>query len=247
MPVANSLLMADNSVDRVAALAWMRLGTQFLIDTLGRLSDSELDAALGLPGWTRRHLLAHVAANAEALQRLVHWARTGEERRMYSTGQQRNADIEAGSARRAAHLREWVSGSAVALEHALATLDEQAWAAEVVTAQGRTVPASEIPWMRDREIMVHVVDLDAGVGFADLPDDFLAALVTDVSRKRSPDQVPSLSVRTDDGKHRWHVGASGAPVTVVGSLPELAAWLTGRPTSLSTADGGPLPTLLAWL
>ena len=32
-------------------------------------------------------------------------------------------------------------------------------AAEVVTAQGRTVPATEIPWLRAREVYVHVVDL----------------------------------------------------------------------------------------
>jgi maleylpyruvate isomerase len=70
----------------------------------------------------------------------------------------------------------------------------------VVTAQGRTVPATEIPWMRAREVCVHAVDLGAGITFGDLPADFTAALLADVVRKRA-----------------------GA-----GEGPELAAWLTGR-------------------
>ena len=67
-------------------------------------------------------------------------------------------------------------------------------------AQGRTVPATEIPWMRAKEVCIHAVDLGAGVTFGDLPPDFVAALLADVVRKRA-----------------------GA-----GEGPELAAWLTGR-------------------
>ena len=47
-----------------------------------------------LPGWTRKHLVAHLAGNAEALLRLLHWAGTGERTPMYTSPEQRNADIE---------------------------------------------------------------------------------------------------------------------------------------------------------
>lgn len=53
------------------------------------------------------HVLAHVCANAEALQHLAHWARTGEETPMYSSPTQRNEDIEAGSHKEASELRGW--------------------------------------------------------------------------------------------------------------------------------------------
>jgi maleylpyruvate isomerase len=79
-------------------------------------------------------------------------------------------------------------------------LSSQQWEQPVVTAQGRTVPAAEIPWIRAREVAVHTVDLDAGVGFADLPADLLAAVATEVVTKRA-------------------AGPEG---------PELTAWLTGR-------------------
>jgi maleylpyruvate isomerase len=54
--------------------------------------------------------------------------------------------------------------------------------------------------MRAREVAVHAVDLDHGVGFADLPDGFNAALAADAAARHAA---------------RGH--AAG-----------LAAWLTGR-------------------
>ena len=92
------------------------------------------------------------------------------------------------------------------------------WSAEVVTAQGRTVTADEIPWLRAREVCVHAVDLDLRVTFADLPDGFLEALCADVIAKR------------------------GVVPEVVGPLAERAAWLTGRPHRLRGA-----PVLGPWL
>ena len=67
----------------------------------------------------------------------------------------------------------------------MASLTDEQWEAEVVTAQGRTVPASETPWMRAREVMVHAVDLGTGIGFDDLPDGFLVALCDDIVGKRA--------------------------------------------------------------
>jgi maleylpyruvate isomerase len=45
---------------------------------------------------------------------------------------------------------------------------------KVITAQGLTRSASEIPWMRDREVFIHAVDLGAVTAFADLPAGFLS-------------------------------------------------------------------------
>ena len=50
-------------------------------------------------------------------------------------------------------------------------LTGDAWDAKVITAQGLTRSASEIPWMRDREVYVHAIDLGAGTTWVDLPAD----------------------------------------------------------------------------
>ncbi|MGH7735778.1 MAG: maleylpyruvate isomerase N-terminal domain-containing protein, partial [Gemmatimonadales bacterium] len=66
-------------------LAWMADGTAKLLADVAGLPDEALDAPTALPGWNRRYLVSHAAANADALRNLVHWARTGEERRMYAS------------------------------------------------------------------------------------------------------------------------------------------------------------------
>jgi maleylpyruvate isomerase len=202
------------------AVRWTHEGTKLFLDASGGLTEAEYDAASLLPGWTRRHLAAHVAANAEALGNLLHWAATGEETPMYASPEERAAGIERGPRMSAAELTAWTNRSAAALRTAMDELTDGQWQAQVVTAQGRTVPAAEVPWMRSREVFVHAVDLGLGVTFADLPGDFLQALITDITAKRKMDDAPLLD----------------------GPLPEVAAWLAGRPHALPDA-----PPLGPWL
>jgi len=230
-------------------LNWMHLGTERLLAEVAVLPDAALGAPTALPGWTRAYLLSHIAANADALRNLVHWARTGEERRMYASTEAREADIAAGAELPAAEIRARVASSAAALAADLDALDavdgaEDAWAAKIVTAQGLTRTASEIPWMRVREIYIHAIDLDAGTTFADLPPDFLAALLDDVTVRRSTvGGGPALVIAATDTGGRWDVAGVGSPVPVTGVLPDLAAYLTGRPApSLPAA-----PVLPPWL
>ena len=180
--------------------------TELFNECVERLGDSDFDEPCLLPGWSRRHVIAHVHSNAKALRRLVRWARTGEATPMYRSARQRTAEIESGARLPVIALRSLVRVSAETLAAELESLPEAAWDNEVVTAQGRTVRAREIVWMRTREVAVHAIDLDVGVRFADLPGDLLAALLADSAAKRAG-------------------GPEGAP---------LAAWLTGRTTDVPT-------------
>jgi maleylpyruvate isomerase len=209
------------------ALRWTAIGTQLCERAIADEPDGALAEPSGLPGWTRAHVVAHLDGNARALVNLVTWARTSVETPMYSSMDQRNADIETGAALPGAELRERFAQSRTALANGMAQLSEQAWAADVVTAQGRTVPASEIPWMRAREVMVHAVDLKGGVAFADLPEDFLTALVSDVVARRAAlaDQ-PALVLHA--GGHRWDIPGADVPAAIEGSLADIAAYACGR-------------------
>lgn len=235
-------------------LDWMRDGTARLLTDLAGLPDESLEAPSLLPGWNRRYLLSHVAANAEALRNLVHWARTGEERRMYTSVEARDAGIRAGAARPAAELRAWIASSADALAGDLDSMPAQAWDAKVITAQGLTREAREIPWMRVREAYVHAVDLGAGTGFADLPGTFLVALLDDIAARRSKvGTSPALTLTASDAGRSWQVTGAGDPVAVTAPLAVLTAWLSGRPVTgpsdagLRDTDGRPVPDLPAWL
>jgi maleylpyruvate isomerase len=126
------------------ARRWMQQGTS-LLTAHSDLGGDALSAPSGLPGWSRKHLLAHVSANADALGNLIRWAATGKPTPMYRTPEERVAGIELGSRLSAAQLWEWLHRSAKALEGAMARLSDEQWREPVVTAQGRTVPAAECP------------------------------------------------------------------------------------------------------
>lgn len=219
------------------ARQWVEVGTRRLLSDLDGLSDTDLDQATTLSGWTRRHLLAHVASNAQAIERLLLWAATGTETPMYSSLEQRATEIEQGAVR--PDLREWVSGSARSLAGAAAALPVRAWSAEVVTIQGRTVPASETWWMRAREVCIHAVDLNAGMTFAQLPDDFLIALINDVVAWRTNRPGPEVLLSTPHTRHHLPGRGTMAPVDL--PLATAAAWLVGRHHDPA------LPTLPKWL
>ena len=70
---------------------------------------------------------AHLSLNAEAIGNLVHWARTGEERPMYASPEQRSADIEAGALRPVDELLAWFEESAQVLADAMAELTDEQW------------------------------------------------------------------------------------------------------------------------
>ncbi|RFS84247.1 maleylpyruvate isomerase family mycothiol-dependent enzyme [Actinomadura spongiicola] len=224
---------------------WVRFGTDLMLRSVGGLDDDAFAASSALPGWSRAHVAAHVAANAEALSNLVHWAATGEPTPMYASPERRAADIEQGRALPSGELTAWLRRSADALEAGMTALGEERWSARVVTAQGRTVPATEIPWLRSREVCVHAVDLATGATLADLPPDFLTALCDDAVAKRATAPGPALTLRAPTAV--WELPGDGEPAVVTGELHDIAAYLTGRPAAPLTVDGAPAPALGAWL
>jgi maleylpyruvate isomerase len=220
--------------------AWLETSTKLFFDSMNRLTDTEFDAPTALSGWSRRHLLAHVASNADALDRLTRWARTGVRTPMYASPVQRAADIEAGALRTPGELRAEVYASAGRLATGFRALPDSAWAAEVVTAQGRTVPAAQVPWMRTREVAVHAVDLDAGTSFRDLPAGLCHALIDDIVQWRAgKGNGPALVL--SDGGRTWTIPGTGGPGRVELATPDLAAWLAGRFRSPE------LPVIPRWL
>ena len=161
---------------------------------------------------------------------------------MYPSPGARDAQIAAAAALPPDDLRRRVATAAARLTDAMRRLPNNAWLASVRTAQGRTVPAREVPWMRCREVWVHAVDLAAGVGFGDMPGEVLAALADDVfATWARRGQVPDVTVLAGGG-----IWGSGH-VTVAGPLPAVTAWLTGRSAGTGRQASGPLPALPRWL
>lgn len=251
-----------------ASLAWAADGAAHLRGLMGRLGDDAFRTPSLLPGWSRAHVLTHIARNADALVNLLTWARTGIITPAYADAGARDADIEKGAAATPTEIRDDVTASSDRLSHAVRKLPEAAWAALVTSPKGRVIRASAIPWLRAREMWIHAVDLDAGASFADLPapmiDQLLAEAAATMSRKA---ECPVL--RLVDGDRAWTVGETDGNtdgnrhastdgearavergmVVVTGQAPELIAWLLGRSKGKPLrADGSrTLPALPPWL
>src|SRR5262245_1123799 len=64
-----------------------------LVTTAAALTDAQTREPSLLPGWTRGHVLTHIARNADGLANLLGWARTGRETPMYASADSRRADL----------------------------------------------------------------------------------------------------------------------------------------------------------
>jgi len=223
------------------ALRWWRDGETAVAGRLDQLSDADLAAPSRLPEWSRAHVVAHLARNADALRNLLTWARTGVEAPMYPSREARDAGIAATAALPAAELRADYTAACAHLAAALDTMPADAWQAPVRNMQSRTIPATGVPWMRAKEVWVHGVDLDAGFSFADLPAGFSAALVDDVLRLFADrEQAPDVTVVATDVGRSWGSGST----TVEGPVAAIAAWLTRGDTSGLPGDVPPAPRWL---
>lgn len=217
-----------------------RRGTAFFARKLNELSDADLDGASLLPGWTRRHVTAHIGYNARAIARLVEWAGTGVETPMYASTSVRDHEIDFGATLSPIALRNLFDHSAVHLNVEWRDLPADAWHHTVRTIQGREVPATETVWMRTREVWVHAVDLHNGATFADIPAPVFARLLKDITgawHARGTDT--GLLVKVTDQPAAMIFGDTDAesPLIISGTLAAVAQWATGRGTSGVTATG----------
>ncbi|WP_285250676.1 maleylpyruvate isomerase family mycothiol-dependent enzyme [Pseudarthrobacter sp. fls2-241-R2A-168] len=230
----------DQATDPVLlqSLLQARRGTAFFARKLNELSDAELDGGSLLPGWTRRHVVAHVGYNARAIARLIEWAATGVETPMYSSPEARNHEIEFGATLSPIALRHLFDHSAVHLNVEWRDLPAGAWRHLVKTAQGRVVPAEETVWMRTREVWLHAVDLDNGATFSDIPVPVLERLLRDITgawHTRGTDT--GLVVRTEGTAVAFGDTSAANPTIITGPLAAVVQWAAGRGTDGVTVEG----------
>lgn len=241
----------DDEVSR--SLASIGAATDRLLATAAALTDGQLREPSRLPGWTRGHVLTHIARNADGLANLLRWARTGVPTPMYASREARSAAIEAGAGRPVADLTADLRASAVGFAGEAARLPAEAWTVPVRGLQGPAIPAAGVLDWRLREVEIHHVDLAAGFTPADWPAAFVAATLPQVAGEfDSRDDTPACLLRADGMEGEWPIGAArpgAAPVTVQGPATSLLAWLTGRGdgSGLRVAgDAATLPELPPW-
>lgn len=227
--------------DHVHDLRSVRESTDRLLTAVAKLDNAALAEESQLPGWTRGHILAHLARNADALVNVL------EGRPMYESAAARDADIARDAGR---SLEEHLADLRDSGARFLATTEaDQDWSRTVELRGGVTDLAANVPFRRWIEVELHHADLGIGYGLADLPDDFTEREITFLADRWSgrPD-VPPVTLKTHHADRVWQTGgAEGAPVTLTGTPDELLGWLAGRGDKGAhlTLEGDRLPELPA--
>ncbi|MFJ2817050.1 maleylpyruvate isomerase family mycothiol-dependent enzyme [Streptomyces sp. NPDC087294] len=225
-------------IDHAHDLASVRDATERLLTAAGALDNAAASEASRLPGWSRGHVLAHLARNADALVNVF------EGRPMYPSAEVRDADIARDAPRpldvqladlRAASARFQAAGAVPA-----------DWSRTVELRGGVTDTAARVPFRRWIEVEVHHVDLGIGYELEDMPDAFTEREIAFLAERfTGHPEVPST--RLTDHTRAWSTGRAapdGPALTVTGPAPDLLGWLAGRRDGAAlTVTGGALPVL----
>ena len=217
--------------------------TSLLVRTAAELDDETVRTASLCEGWTRAHVLTHLARNADALGNLVGWAVADTPVAMYESPQTRDADIVAGAMRTAQEIFTNLTESAARFASAATGLAGPPEHREVEMRAGRRVLGGQLPTLRLLEVVFHHVDLNAGFTFADADPGFVRRAITNaVERMKKSGQLPAISLRGDNGD-TWSIGDSAQDVT--GTNAALLLWLA-RGDDAGVSSEAPLPELPSW-
>jgi len=160
--------MVDSSRILNAQVVGCAASHQRLLQALEGLTDEQCRQPSLLTGWSRGHVLSHLANNAYSHLRMFEAASRGEETEQYEGGKPaRDSQIESWSSLSAHELIGHVRASIYALEGAWASATPTTWTGFGVKshAGGGRVAITDLILMRWCESEVHLADLNHGYSF----------------------------------------------------------------------------------
>ena len=168
--------MVDSSRILNAQVVGCAASHQRLLQALEGLTDEQCRQPSLLTGWSRGHVLSHLANNAYSHLRMFEAASRGEETEQYEGGKPtRDAQIEAWSSLSAHELVGHVRASIYALEGAWATATPTTWTGFGIKshAGGARVLITDLMLMRWCETEVHHADLNLDYSFENWDSTFV--------------------------------------------------------------------------
>jgi maleylpyruvate isomerase len=235
--------MADDNSVKTQQLEELQEATNRLVRTVDGFQRDDWGGPSGLPGWTRAHVVAHLALNAEGLGGALRGILEGTPTTMYRSDEARDADIDALAAEPPEKIEERLVASAASFAEVVAAADElPAGASFERTPGGVVMRAAFVPELRLREVEIHHADLDAGYTHADWPAETVASFL---DRDAGRYDGPAFLAHATDLARSWPFGSPGSDAPVVeGPGSAIAWWATGRdPGAVLSSSTGVLPTM----
>lgn len=225
---------ADNPITAVLE------ATQLYLATVARITEEQLREPSALPGWTRGHVVAHVALNAQGQARALRGLRTGEPVPMYDSDDARDADIEAYAVAPLGQLQAMTQMACLRLAGELNLL--KAVGTVERTPGGQVLTVVDLVESRWREVEIHHADLGLDYSPAQWPATFASYLLEEAARDRGEEVTATLHAQ--DIGQTVRVGGGGHGIA--GTAAALAWWLVGRGDGADLVAIRGLPTLGPW-
>jgi len=172
--------------------------TQRLLGSARVITEPDLQQPSLLAGWTRAHVLAHVARGADAMRYLLIGARMGQERPAYVSAQARDADIAFGATLVAKELMADLARSAMAFRTIVKQMPDDAWQFRVRILDSAPFPAAQLLTRRLVEVELHHADLGTGYGPAHWPTAFAAMELAEPMQTLRQDRIDRTSQALPD-------------------------------------------------
>ncbi len=223
----------------------VRAATEALMRDIVGLTEEQVRAASLLPGWSRGHLLTHLARSADAMGNLVTSARTGVPIPAYPSPEFRAAGIEDGAGRPVGELLADLAATGERLLADIDTLSPEALNYPIHLGS-RDFAAAKLAFLRLREVAVHHVDLGLGFRTQDWPVSFVVPMLDDLAPVLRDNGTQVAELVSDDVGTTWRVAGTGTVLT--GPATDLLAWVVGRAhTAALRADAGEIPPGPIWV
>jgi len=230
--------------DLAALLEAVRCSAARLAATLDTLTDLQAREPSALPGWSRGHVITHIARSADVYRWLLTLARTGAAPGPRADGPALERALREGAGRDAAELVADVRGSLGRMLDEAAAMPAECWPTMVTALAGWPHPAWFVLHRARRELETHHVDLRLDHTSADWPDDYVTwALDATVATLRARD-FPVSRIEATDLDRVWTLAPTGPGI--IGAGHALLAWLAGRGTSGPLQPDSPLPPPPNW-
>ncbi|GAA1985737.1 maleylpyruvate isomerase family mycothiol-dependent enzyme [Kitasatospora viridis] len=220
-------------IDRIRAAA-----TRFDAALAG-LTDADARADSALAGWSRGHVITHVARSADVYRWLLALARTGSEPGPRADGPALARALAEGAGRPAAELVADLRGSTERLFAEAELMPADRWDTPVTALAGWQHPAWFTLRRCWRELETHRLDLALGPTTADWPADYVAWALDETAPALTARAFPVARIEATDLGRSWELHGEGPVIAAPGHL--LLGWLAGR-----TVPDGRWPTPPAW-
>lgn len=225
--------------------------TQRLLGDTIDLADADWREPTGLPGWSRAHVVSHLARHAQASATFIGHQLNETPAPLYPSREERDTAIEAGAVQSGLELQTDLDRTAGELERALDSLAPEHRERPATLREGLTLPLGLLPLVRLCEVALHHVDLGIGLRCADLPPAAALAMLQFYLGVRLADRedYPEMTLVPDEApEQELRLGPPGSTEPgprVQQSAATLLGLLTRRiePADVPGAESLRLPSL----